>query len=197
MATEAESAVRAYLDALASSAAPKRTVDREAVRALQAQIKATDDVIEKLRLHAALEEERQGRIEPEVDRAALEAGFVAVAKGWAEEEGITASAFQALRVPDDVLTAAGFEFEPAAPRPTETSGGSRAPRMALSQVRAAIAQLPHTWRLTELAERLDRDVNTTRNYVTKLVEEGTVSVLGDDPAHSGRGRAPKLYARQP
>jgi hypothetical protein len=197
MATEAESAVRAYLDALASSAAPKRTVDREAVRALQAQIKATDDVIEKLRLHAALEEERQGRTEPEVDRAALEAGFVAVAKAWAEEEGITASAFQALRVPDDVLTAAGFEVEPAAPRPTQSSGGSRAPRLALSEVRAAIAQLPHTWRVTELAERLDRDVNTTRNYLTKLVEEGTVSVLGDDPAHSGRGRAPKLYARQP
>ena len=197
MATEAETAVRSYLDALSARSKPKRTVDREAVRALQAQIKATDDVIEQLRLHAALDEERQGRLEPEVDLDALQAGFVAVAKAWADDEGITASAFQALRVPDDVLTAAGFTLE-AAGRPARAGspGATRAPRLALADVRAAIAQLPHTWRLTELAERLDRDVNTTRNYVSKLVDEGTVTLLGDDPAHSGRGRAPKLYARQ-
>lgn len=196
MASEAETAVRSYLDALAAPATPKRVVDREAVRDLQAQIKAADDVIEQLRLHAALEEERQGRVEPEVDRSALEAGFVAVAKAWADEEGITAAAFQALRVPDDVLAKAGFEVPTSArarPRATTT----RAPRLALGEVRAAIAQLPHTWRLSELAERIDRDTNTTRNYVGKLIDEGSVTVLGDDPDHSGRGRAPKLYARQP
>jgi hypothetical protein len=196
MATEAETAVRTYLDALAARTKPKRTVDREAVRALQAQIKATDDVIEQLRLHAALEEERQGRVEPEVDLDALQAGFVAVAKGWADGEGITASAFQALRVPDDVLTEAGFELEAPARAVRASTGAGRAPRLALADVRAAIGQLPHTWRLTELAERLDRDVNTTRNYVGKLIDEGTVTLLGDDPDHSGRGRAPKLYARQ-
>jgi hypothetical protein len=196
MASEAENAVRSYLDALGAPTAPKRTVDREAVRALQARIKATDDVIEQLRLHATLEEERQGRLEPEVDRAALEAGFVAVAKAWANEEGITATAFQALRVPDEVLTRAGFEVEPARAAPSRTTA-TRAPRLALSEVRAAIADLPHTWRLSELAERIDRDTNTTRTYVGKLVDEGSVTVLGDDPDHRGRGRAPKLYARQP
>lgn len=196
MASEAETAVRSYLDALAAPTTPKRIVDKEAVRHLQAQIKATDDVIEQLRLHAALEEERQGRVEPEVDRAALEAGFVAVAKAWADDEGITATAFRALRVPDEVLTKAGFELPEGAP-PRRPSTATRAPRLALAEVRAAIAELPHTWRLSDLAERIDRDTNTTRNYVGKLVDEGSVTVLGDDPDHSGRGRAPKLYARQP
>jgi len=45
-----------------------------------------------------------------------------------------------------------------------------------------------------LAAALDRDTTTVRNYANKLVEEGIVTVVGDDPKHDGRGRAPKIYA---
>lgn len=50
------------------------------------------------------------------------------------------------------------------------------------------------WKLADLAAALERDATTVRNYVTKLVEEGIVTVIGDDPKHDGRGRAPKIYA---
>lgn len=46
----------------------------------------------------------------------------------------------------------------------------------------------------DLASALDRDQTTARNYVNKLVQEGIVTILGDDPNHDGRGRAAKIYA---
>lgn len=63
-------------------------VDREAVKALKAEIKAEPDPIKKLRLLAALEEEQPGRVP---DTGGVEAAFVAEAKAWAEAEGIPVS----------------------------------------------------------------------------------------------------------
>lgn len=186
-----EDGIRAYLGSLGASTKP--IVDKEAVKALRGQIKGESDPIAKLRLLAALEEEEAGRVP---DFSGEEAVFVAEAKAWAEAEGVPASAFQAMGVPDDVLRRAGFDV--SAGSSSHTSGTSRrAPRIPLEDVEAAARKLGGGWKLADLAEVLDRDPGTARNYLNKLISEGLVSEAGDDPAHDGRGRAPKLYATSP
>lgn len=186
-----EDGIRAYLDSLGKSKTPKRTVDREAIKALRDQIKKAADPIEKLKLLAALADERKGKVS-EADNSGLEAVFVAEAKAWADEEGIPVSAFQAMKVTDDVLKRAGFSLTVA--KPSERKSGTRAPRLGLEEVSTAISTLGDSWKLADLAAKIGRDAATTRNYVNKLVEAGTVKIVGDDPKHDGRGRAAKLYA---
>lgn len=193
MATKkTEDGIRAYLETVGTVHKP--VVDREAVKALKAQIKTEADPIAKLRLLTALEDEEAGKLpDTEGDKAV----FVAQAKEWADAEGITVSAFQALRVPDDVLREAGFDVsQPARPGGSTgaSGGGSRAPRIPFDQVAAAAKKLGSGWKLTDLAEALGRDTTTVRNYANKLVSEGIITVVGDDPKHDGRGRAPKIYA---
>lgn len=190
MATKkTEDGIRSYLDSLGTSSKP--VVDREAVKALKAEIKGEQDPITRLRLLAALDEEQAGRIpENEGDDKAV---FVAEAKEWAESEGIPVSAFQALKVPEEVLREAGFTVPSGGGRSSGRSG-TRAPRIPYQDVKAAAQTLGQRWRLKDLAAELGRDVPTARNHVNKLVDDDVVTVLGDDPDHDGRGRAPKLYS---
>lgn len=187
-----EDGIRTYLDNVGVS--HKAVVDREAIKALKDQIREEADSIAKLRLLAALEEEQAGRVpDTEGDKAV----FVAEAKAWADAEGIPVSAFQALKVPDDVLKEAGFDVtEPA--RATSTAsrrgaGSTRAPRIPLDQVAAAAKKLGSGWKLVDLAEILDREKGTVTNYIKQLLADGTITDLGEDPKHDGRGRAPKIY----
>lgn len=203
MATkDIEDGIRAYLDALGRPA-PKPTVDREAVRALRAQAKAEADPINKLRLLAQAEEAATPRVAEAEDLSGLEAVFLAEAAAWADEEGIPVTAFQALGVDDDVLRRAGFTVPtggrkraPGSTSSGQPSGaGGRAPRLDIDDVLGVAKDLGHTWKLADLAERIDRDVATTRNYVHRLIADGKVEVVGDAPKEPGtRGRAPKLYA---
>jgi len=183
--------IRAYLDGLGQDDKP--VVDREAVKALRAQVRAETDPINKLKLLTQLEQEEQGHVP---DRSGDEAVFVAEARAWADSEGISTTAFQALGVPDAVLKQAGFTVT-AASQPTKRSGqrpaGSRAPRVPLEDVQAAAKRLGSGWKLADLAAAIDRDPATTRNYLKKLIDVGGVTEIGDDPEHDGRGRAPKLY----
>lgn len=186
-----EDGIRAYLESLGLSKKP--VVDREAVKALKVQIREASDPIEELRLHAALVEEQAGRTpDTEGDKAV----FVAEAKGWAEEENIPVEAFQNMGVADEVLREAGFTVAATSAARTASnrrSSGTRAPRVPLEDIKVAARKLGSGWKLTDLAEALDRDVTTVRNYVNKLVNEGIVTVIGDDPQHDGRGRAAKIY----
>jgi hypothetical protein len=186
-----EDGIRTYLDSLGASQKP--VIDREAVKSLKAEIKAETDSIAKLRLIAALEEEQAGRV-PDLDGD--KAVFVAEAKAWAASEGISASAFQALKVPDEVLVEAGFTLDApgrGASQAGRSSSSGRAPRIPIEEVRAAVKKLGSGWKLTDLGAALDRDAATARNYVNRLIEEGLIVDLGEDPKHDGRGRAPKLY----
>ncbi len=195
MATKkAVDGIRAYLDGLGASDRP--VIDREAVKALKAQVRAETDPINKLKLITQLEQEEQGHVP---DRSGDEAVFVAEAKAWADSEGISATALQTIGVPDDVLKRAGFDVSAASSstRATTTrrsAGGSRAPRVPIEDVEAAAKTLGKSWKLSDLAEKIERDPTTTRNYLKKLLEAGTVTEIGDDPSHDGRGRAPKLYS---
>jgi hypothetical protein len=185
-----EESIRSYLGSLGSGSKP--VVDREAVKSLKQQIRNIDDPIEKLRLLAALEDEQAGRLP---DRSDQEAMFVEEAKAWAESEGIGVSAFQSLKVPDDVLRAAGFTVPSGRSSSSgRTASAGRAQRIPMEEVKATAASLGDRWKLGDLAAALDRDPATIRNYVNKLIADGAVEDLGDDPQHNGRGRAAKLYA---
>lgn len=190
MATKkTEDGIRSYLSSLGSSDKP--VVDREAVKALKAQIRDEADVINKAKLLSELEREEAGRVP---DLSGEEAVFVAEARAWAEDTGVTVSALQALGVADDVLKRAGFEVTaPARAGSASRRGSTRAPRIPLSDVLAAARKLGSGWKLTDLAQVLGRDVATVRNYVNKLIEDGSISDLGEDPKHDGRGRAAKIY----
>lgn len=123
--------------------------------------------------------------------------FVAEAKKWGDKEGISARLFQAIGVPDEVLTEAGFEITAIAGSRVRTRSGTpsnRAPRIPFEDVEAAARKLQTGWKLADLAAAaLDRDPGTVRNYINRLVTESIVMVVGDDPEHDGRGRAAKLY----
>ena len=196
MATNAAlNGIRGYLTSLATK--PGRTsktklVDKEAVKALRQQVKDATDPIDKAKLLSALETERAGKEpQPEPDDEGAKAVFIAEAGKWAEEEGISVKALQTLKVPDDVLKAAGFKVAALSQR---QGTSTRAPRMNLDDVAGAASKLGAQWRLSDLATKIDRDTATTRNYVNKLVEAGNVKIIGDDPKHEGRGRAPKIYS---
>ena len=197
MATKkVEDGIRSYLDSLGKSDKP--VVDREAVRALKAQIKAETDSINKLKLLAELETEKAGRV---TDTAGERAVFLAEAKAWAEAESIPVSAFQAMGVPDDLLREAGFEVTAGGVRKAlgraGVRGGSatRASAIPLETVAAEAKKLGSGWKLTDLAAVLEREPMTVRNYVMKLVEQGVIADLGEDPKHNGRGRAAKIYGQ--
>lgn len=184
-----EDGIRSYLESLGKSNKP--VVDREAVRELKAQVRGSSDPIEQLRLLAALEDAEAGSLP---DLEGEKAVFVGNAKEWAESEGIPVSAFQALKVPDDVLREAGFTVASGSgARSASRSSGSRAPSLPLEDVLAAAKKLGARWKLSDLGDALGREAATVRNYVTKLIEDGSVREIGDDPDHDGRGRAAKLY----
>ena len=187
-----EEGIRNYLEMLGEQG--KRVVDREAVRALKAQARAEKDVLKKVAVLSELEREQAGRA---VDISGPEALFVAEAKGWAEGAGFTVGALQQVGVPDEVLRRAGFTVSqpsrgPVAAGPAGRTS-TRAPAIPLDEVAAAARKLGSGWKLADLAEVLDRESMTVRNYVTKLIENGVIVDLGEDPRHDGRGRAPKLY----
>ena len=195
MATkQIEDGIRRYFDSLGVSSKPQ--VDRDAVRALKSQIREETDSINKLKLLAQLEQEEGGRVP---DFSKEQALFVAEARAWAMNEGIPASAFQALGVSDEVLSQAGFELpavarkRPAGGSANRRASGTRAPAVPLDEVASAARKLGSGWKLTDLAVVLKREPMTVRNYVTKLIEQGVVSDLGEDPKHNGRGRAAKIY----
>lgn len=193
MATKTiEDGIRGYLDSLGRSDKP--VVDREAVKALRAQVRQESDPINKVKLLAELEREEAGRTP---DFSGEQAVFVTEAKDWAESEGVTVGAFQAMGVPDDVLKQAGFEVPAGGGSGLSSgsrgSGGSRAPRIPLDEVLAEAKGLPAQWKLSDLAAKLGRNEPTVRNYVKRLMGEGLVTEIGDDPEHDGRGRAPKIY----
>src|SRR5262245_61364373 len=97
-----EDAVRSYLLFLED---PSKLRDEGEVQRRTVAVLEASDPIEKLRALTALEEAAK------VDESGLRDGFVANAREWADANGISVSAFRELHVPDDVLTAAGFELK--------------------------------------------------------------------------------------
>lgn len=191
-ATTTAEAIAEYLESL-TKRAPRSggPIDREAVKAVKDQLKKAADPIARLNLARELREASLPKQVEPAPHPGLQV-FIAEGKAWADENRYTAADLQRYaKVPVDVLRAAGFVVPHQAER--QSSGTRRrAERLRPEEdVLPVIAQLGDTWRLSELAAKLDRDVATTRNYVSKLVERGKIEAAGVDA--SGQGRAATLY----
>ena len=107
-------AVREYLEALESNR-PKRGRKRTA-ESIGKRLDAIDAEIGEAgalkRLQLAQERiDRRAELEAiddQVDMGAVEAGFVAAAKGYSERKGISYAAWREIGVPADLLKAAGI-----------------------------------------------------------------------------------------
>jgi hypothetical protein len=184
-----EDAVRLYLQFLDD---PDSLRDEAAIAKAQAAVDKATDPIAKVRAFVALE--RAEALDPEVFRH----GFITNVKAWMENDDISVSALQLVGVPDEDLIEAGLlAAQPVRRRARDAVAAApkrnRAPRLGLDEV---ARQLPKKkFRLTDLAQAIEREPATTRNYLNKLLQQGIVVDAGDDPSHSGKGKAAKVYVR--
>lgn len=186
-----EAAVRNYLTYLAD---PTSLRDEAEITRLRAEHDQATDPIDRLRMAAALERAQA------VDATTFEAGFIANAKTWADQEGIPVSAFQSLGVSDDVLAASGFDL-PARrrgrgrPAATAPSLRRRAKSVSLEEIKAHIRNWQGTFVLADIAEKAGGSAATIRKAVDDLIGSGEVEKLGPVPEHNRRGRVPTQYGR--
>ena len=176
--TNPEAAVRRYLNYLSD---PTSVIDHDRVEEVQAELSATDDQIERLRLESELDRVRS------TDGESVVREFISVAKQFAEEEDITADAFRRQGVPTEVLAQAGFG----------TKGGkatsARSQRVNAATVAAHVQGRSGTWTYNDIESGTGASIGTVRKVVDDLVAAKKVKSLGPDPDHASRGRAPNLF----
>lgn len=190
-----EGAVRLYLMYLTD---PESLRDESRIKALTTEVERAKDPIDKLRALAELEKAKA------VDPAQFREGFVRNAKAWADEQGITAGAFRELGVPDDALAEAGFDVgggrrgrgRAGGRRVAAASSGGRqrAKAVPADEIKRQVLDLDGPFTLSQVMERAGGSPATVRKAVEDLVASGKVEKLGPATDHSGRGRAPTLYA---
>jgi hypothetical protein len=187
--TDAEEAVRSYLLYLDDPS--KLRDDAEIQKKTQTVLDAVDP-IDKLKALADLERVAK------VDEAPLREGFVAHAQDWASSQGIPVAAFRELRVPDDVLRAAGFELPAGTDRRRRSSTESprqRAKSVPVDDIKAFVLAQSGTFVLADVQAGAGGSPATVRKAVEELVESGQVEKLGPVEGYAGRGRAPIQYSR--
>jgi hypothetical protein len=187
-ASDDERVVRRYLEYVDD---PSSARDDQRVAELEGKIAAASDPIEKIHLASDLHRAMQ------VDGDRLRREFVAVARRWADAQGIVPEAFRTLGVADDDLRAAGFEVTPRPTRRAEvgTVGAARqrAPRASVDDIRAAAHSFDGPFTIADLRDRAGGSPATVRKALDALVEEGTVVALGATPDWGGPGRPPHRF----
>lgn len=176
----AREAVRSYLLFLSN---PQLLVDTATAERLRAQLAATTDPLDRLKVLSQLE-----AVET-VDTAALTAGFIAHAAAYAATEQVTAGAFAAFGVPAEVLAAAGFDTAALPPPPRR--------RVSRDQVADIAGTLTGPFTVKELISATGANPHTVRRAVTDLLTQNLIVECGPDPRHTGPGPAPKQYRRRP
>ena len=184
---EAEIAVKEYL----------ATIDQPKARGRQARPKpdfeaATKGISDPLAKLAAIKAERE-RVANIVVGDSAEDGFVKYGKVWAKIHDYGREDFAALGVSRRVLDAV---FGGGTPRVRATTS-SRAPRVSTKDLADAISAKPAgTWlTVSALMREVGGSPATVRKVLDELAAEGTVTDPIDDPKHSGKGRAPKVWER--
>lgn len=185
---EAEAAVRAYLESLLNP-----TYVSEEIQKLEAQLDNETDVIQIAVLKQAIADERQG--------TKLLDGFVTHGKTWADELGITAQTLYEMGVGQDALRRGGFNTAGltggtrSAPAPTQRKprrasvSSEDIERSVRSHRKSSMLSVPDVMETTGASNA------TVRKTLDALVEQGVLAAPIDDPNHSGRGRAKKLYEK--
>jgi hypothetical protein len=193
MAAAAEQVVRTYLAALRD---PDSLRDDDAIATVEQQLADTDDPIERLRLH----EQLAGLTSPSLD--SVEEDFIAHAKAWADESGITDKAFTAEGVDAEVLRKAGFDVAGGRRRGGRPSGSAKkqqrrrqssGTRVTTEQVIAAMPKKAFT--VKQLQEASGASLAVVRKAIAQQVDAGKLTDAGKDMGYSGPGRAPTLYKR--
>ena len=183
---EAEQAVKEYL---AASGQPK-------ARGRQARPKpdfasATRDITDPIAKLAAIKAERE-RVANIVLGNPAEEDFIKYAKVWAKIHDYDREDFAALGISRRVLDAA---FGGGAPRAKPAS--TRAARVSTADLADAVAaKSPGTWiTVSGLMREVGGSPATVRKVLDELAAGGTVTDPIDDPKHSGKGRAAKVWER--
>jgi hypothetical protein len=183
---EAEQAVKVYL----------ATIGNPKPRGRQARQKpdfdtATRGITDPLAKLAAIKAERE-RVANIVVGDPAEEGFVKYGKVWAKIHDYDREDFAALGVSKRVLDAV---FGGSAPRAKATS--NRAPRVSIKDLVDAITSKPAgTWvTVSGLMREVGGSDATVRKVLAGLAAVGTLTEPIDDPKHSGKGRAAKVWER--
>jgi len=183
---EADQAVKEYL----------ATLGKPKTRGRRARPKpdfatATKGITDPLAKLAAIKAERE-RVARIVVGDAAEEAFVKYAKVWAKIHGYDREDFAALGVSRRVLDAAF----PGATRRAE-SATPRAPRVSTRDLADTITSKPAgTWlTLAGIMREAGGSRETVRKVLDELSAAGTLTDAFDDPKHSGKGRAAKVWER--
>lgn len=182
-------AVQRYLNWIAD---PESVVDKDAVENARRAFLTETDQLSRLHAAAALETALKA------DEDQILEDFVTNARAYAEEEDIPVEAFQALKVPDEVLTRAGFSVARSKRGQSRSRRGRRSqrPSVSVGTIKEAVGAVGKRFTLAELAEAAGGGAQgTLKKAVDELVAEGKVTRVGPDPDHAGRGRAPILYEK--
>ena len=183
---EAEQAVKEYL---ATGGQPKpRGRQARPKPDYEAATKGITDPIAKLE---AIKAERE-RVANIVLGDPAEEGFIQYAKVWAKIHDYDREDFAALGISRRVLDAA-FGGGAARAKPVTT----RAPRVSTKDLADAItAKSPGTWlTVSGIMREVGGSPATVRKVLDELAAAGTLTDPIDDPKHSGKGRAAKIWER--
>jgi hypothetical protein len=187
----AEDAVRAYLTFLDD---PSKLVDAAAVQELKATADNAKDPIERLLAIAALKRATA------TDGNAYKYEFIKRAREWAQAQGVPASAFRSLGVPDDVIVAAGLDGarrrgRDRTARGTASASASasttRRPAVKAERVEQGIATLSGPFTVKDVVDRVGGSPQGVLNVISRLETEGKVWPAGS--RSSGRGPAARTW----
>ena len=182
-APSADDAVRRYLTFLDD---PSKLVDEAEVRRLQDQVDRAEDPIDRLLARAALL-----RAET-TDGEAYKRDFIKHAKKWADAEGVPASAFRALGVPDDVLANARLDGKTRrGTRVNRDVGAPRRARISIPRLEEKILLLDGTFTVKDVTEQIGGSPATVKSALGRLEVQGKVKRAGERIGH--RGRAAKAW----
>jgi hypothetical protein len=188
---EAEQAVKAYV----------ATVGTPKPRGRQARPKpdfdaATAGINDPLAKLAAIKAERE-RVANIVVGDPAEEGFIRYGKTWARIHDYSREDFAALGITKRVLDSVfgGSGGGGATPRVKVTS--TRAPRVSTKDLADSISsKAPGTWlTVAGVMREVGGSPATVRKVLDELAGNGTVTDPIDDPKHSGKGRAAKVWEK--
>ncbi|QGG95001.1 helix-turn-helix domain-containing protein [Actinomarinicola tropica] len=188
----AEDAVRRYLSWITD---PGSVRDEALIAELERKIADASDPIEKIHLASDLHRARQ------VDGSSLRREFLAVARRWADAQGIVPEAFLELGVPAEDLRHAGFDVGAPMGRRAEVgtvdrpgrATGRRAPRASVEDIRAGARSFDGPFTIADLRDRVGGSPATVRKALEAMVEAGEVRNLGAADDWPGPGRPPHRY----
>jgi bacterioferritin-associated ferredoxin len=169
---------------------PSYLRDEARIDELRQQLEASSDELERVRLRQQLMEAESPSLE------AYEEQFVTHAKTWAANQGVGARAFYDEGVPSEVLERAGFSDVPGSRRRNTrrtTRPRQRRQRVTADQVRKAIPDGPFT--VNQLQESSGASAGVVRKVINEELQAQRLQEKGQDPGHTGPGRAPTLYTR--